>query len=403
MRVERIDEMLRLLFPLRSFAEKALIEPHLCGERMLCRHPLNRSLDLAVRRSAAAPRIRIIGAAEFRDLARCILDDLITFNNIGMLEADLAARLLTQGIDLNAGWVRRAMAPTSAIAPELRGIVVDGMGVDTRGEVLEGLTRRPRPRVTLAEPSASSTVPARPTAAPRSVPTSTVSQMDSDTRRWAVEEMVSQSDELLGEPIALDLTRALERQRQVKMTDQSQGVPGHFPVNARLTRSQSERAEQVTTINDIVMEYLSTSTRIADRQAETIHSLLGGVLAESDGNEAQEFIEQSTQPGSGWLLEAGSQHSTRPTSPNGVLDGEVEEEGFQISSAFPSSHTTSLASTRPETLAESQHDSSMPRTEREPLTRPRRRRPVAAPVIRFPTSVMLSCLSLGSGLVIRRR
>lgn len=277
---------------------------------------------------------------------------------------DLAARLLTQGIDLNAGWVRRAMAPTSAIAPELRGIVVDGMGVDTRGEVLEGLTRRPRPRVTLAEPSASSTVPARPTAAPRSVPTSTVSQMDSDTRRWAVEEMVSQSDELLGEPIALDLTRALERQRQVKMTDQSQGVPGYFPVNARLTRSQSERAEQVTTINDIVMEYLSTSTRIADRQAETIHSLLGGVLAESDGNEAQEFIEQSTQPGSGWLLEAGSQHSTRPTSPNGVLDGEVEEKGFQISSAFPSSHTTSLASTRPETLAESQHDSSMPRTER---------------------------------------
>ena len=60
---------------------------------MLCRHPLDRSLDLAVRRSAAAPRIRIVGAAEFRDLARCILDDLITFNNIGMLEADLAARL----------------------------------------------------------------------------------------------------------------------------------------------------------------------------------------------------------------------------------------------------------------------------------------------------------------------
>lgn len=258
---------------------------------------------------------------------------------------DLAAHLLTRGINLNVGWLRRAMEPTSAIGPEYRGIVVDGMGVDTRGNDIEGLTRQPRPCVAIIESGVSSTGLSRATESPSSVSTSTVSQVGSSTYvqggEVAESELrVSQTDELLGRPIALDLARAFERPMQLAVADQHQEESAEFHHSARRAPSLSERTGQMTTVNDVVLEYLNTSTKIADRQSEIVRTLMEGVSADKSG-EVTEFNERRAEPDSRWLIEASAQQHAWPTSSDGILGDEIKAEDFQLNSDKESTHPSS--------------------------------------------------------------
>ena len=73
--------------------EQSFVEPDLGVDGVGRRHPVEGRLDLAAVRSVAAPRGRVVAAAELDDLARGrVLDDLLALDKVGVAEADLPAR-----------------------------------------------------------------------------------------------------------------------------------------------------------------------------------------------------------------------------------------------------------------------------------------------------------------------
>ncbi|WP_159441722.1 MULTISPECIES: type I polyketide synthase [Actinomyces] len=273
---------------------------------------------------------------------------------------DLAARLLTLGIDLNAGWIRRAMRPTAAFGSEFRGIVIDGMGVDTRGEVIEGLTRKPRRRVRLAEAFAPSTAAARTlTAVRRPVPATKASKIEPDVQGPTAEaentERSPRSDKPLGRPVALDLTRVFERQGQSNTAGERKGASAHLLENARHTVSHSERKEQLTTVNNVVVEYLNASTKIAEHQANVVRWLVGHDTERGGAEMLPPVVEGRTEHEGEWLLESSSSRSPKTSSPDVEFAGPVETRTLQVSSAVSRSETS--PSTALDTdLADMRHD-----------------------------------------------
>ena len=215
---------------------------------------------------------------------------------------NLAARLLVRGVSLNEGWIRRAMLPSSTLAPEYHGIVIDGKGVDTRGCVIDGVTRPSHPQVNHVAPLEDSTAPSHQTAL---YDTEAQPAQKHAKQRSSItsEAAAPRNDELIGHPIALDLKFANER-----ILHEMNARTAHDSTALAFDDTQPQQpegTEHMKTIVDVVFEYLDASTKIADRQAQVVHALIsGGVAPQDDVTPPQEESRTLSGIDSSWVLES---------------------------------------------------------------------------------------------------
>ena len=215
---------------------------------------------------------------------------------------NLAARLLVRGVSLNEGWIRRAMLPSSTLAPEYHGIVIDGKGVDTRGCVIDGVTRQSHPQVNHVAPLEDSTAPSHQTALHDAE--AQPAQKHAKQRSSITSEAAApRTDALIGHPIALDLKFANER-IQHEMNTRTAHDSAALALDDTQPQ-QPEGTEDMKTIADVVFEYLDASTKIADRQAQVVHALIsGGVAPQDDVTPTQKESRTLPEIDSSWVFES---------------------------------------------------------------------------------------------------